>query len=179
MTLAFITGNAGKFREIADIIPNLTQHPLDLDEIQSLNARTVIGHKLTQAAALYTGAFIVEDTSLELHCLGGYPGTMIKWLEQSIGTEGIADLVLRYDNHRATAITTIGYRGDNGEEWYATGRTEGTIVAPTISDSFGWNSIFMPTGASTTFAGMSIAEKNNFSMRGIAARKLRDHLKEA
>jgi inosine/xanthosine triphosphate pyrophosphatase family protein len=64
--LYFITGNAGKFTEIAAIVPGLHQLKLDLDEIQSLDPKVVIEHKLKQAAAQHDGEFIVEDTSLSL-----------------------------------------------------------------------------------------------------------------
>src|SRR5476651_1410565 len=96
MQLYFATGNNNKFAEVAAIIPTLERLDLDLDEIQSLDARAVIEHKLAQAAAIHSGAFIVEDTAVGFSCLGGLPGTLIKWFLGTLGAEGIADLVHRY-----------------------------------------------------------------------------------
>jgi non-canonical purine NTP pyrophosphatase (RdgB/HAM1 family) len=175
--LYFITGNEGKFKEIAAIIPNLEMLKLDLDEIQSLDPRAVIEHKLAQAAAQHDGEFIVEDTSLAFSCLNGFPGTLAKWLEVKIGVEGMAALVLKYEDRSATARVTIGYRSGNGQNHFFTGEQKGDIVAPRGTvNTFGWNSIFQPLGHDRTFAELTVEEKNHISMRGIAARKLASHL---
>jgi inosine triphosphate pyrophosphatase len=173
----FITGNAGKFSEVSAAMPDIAQLDLDLDEIQSLDPQRVIEHKLAQAAAQHNGEFIVEDTSLILGCLNGLPGTMIKWFEKSVGVPGIAELALRYEDHSAIARVTIGYRDSAGQTHYFTGEQTGQIVAPRGTKSpFGWNPIFQPDGHEQTFAEMSVEEKNALSMRGIAVRKLVQHL---
>jgi inosine triphosphate pyrophosphatase len=171
--LYFITGNAGKFREISAIVAGLEKLELDLDEIQSLDPQAVIEHKLTQAAAQHSGEFIVEDTSLIFNCLNGLPGTMIKWFVEQLDNEGMADLVSRYDDRTAVARCTIGYRSLAGETHYFTGEVHGQIVPPRGTVSvFGWNSIFEVQDTGRTFAEMTIEEKNRLSMRGLAAQKL-------
>jgi inosine triphosphate pyrophosphatase len=173
----FVTGNAGKFREVKLILPDIEQLGLDLEEIQSLDPRAVIEHKLSQVAASKKGQFVVEDTSLSLTCLGGLPGTLIKWFEKSIGVEGIAEVALKYEDHSAIARTTIGYLNAHGQVHYFTGEQHGQIVAPRGTQNiFGWNTIFVPAGFDVTFAEMSLAEKNKTSFRAIAARKLKTHL---
>jgi inosine triphosphate pyrophosphatase len=177
--LYFITGNAGKFREISAVVPTLEQLKLDLDEIQSLDPKVVIEHKLNQAAAQHNGEFIVEDTSLIFSCLNnGLPGTLIKWFVKTLGNEGMADLVSRYSDQSVIARCTIGYRDETGETHYFTGEVKGKIVAPRGTVSvFGWNSIFEYNGQ--TFAEMTIEEKNRVSMRGLAAQKLAAFLEAA
>ncbi len=177
MALYFVTGNAGKFREIKAILPDIEQLDLDLDEIQSLNPQAVIEHKLAQAAAHHDGEFIVEDTSVIYNCLNGLPGTLNKWFMQQLGVEGLADLVHRYDDHSAVARAAIGYRDSAGQDHYFVGEVKGTIVKPRGTvETFGWNPIFQPDGETRTFAEMTIAEKNALSMRGMAARQLAAHL---
>ncbi len=175
--LYFVTGNAGKFREVQEALPDIEQLELELDEIQSLDPQIVIEHKLNQASAQHQGQFMVEDTSLVFHCLSGLPGTLIKWFDETLGNDGMADLVHHYPNHTATARSTIGYRDTTGSIHYFTGETTGAIVQPrgTLSP-FGWNSIFQPDGHTRTFAEMTVREKNAISMRGIAAQKLARHL---
>lgn len=174
--LYFITGNANKFKEINAIVPNLKQLELDLEEIQSLDPKVVIEHKLAQAAALHDGEFIIEDTSLALTCLGGLPGTFVKWFEQTIGVEGIASLAMKHEDRSAIARVTIGYRDPDGNTHYFTGELEGDIEPPRGDQKWGWNPIFQPRGQEHTFAEMTVEEKNRISMRGIAARKLAAHL---
>jgi inosine triphosphate pyrophosphatase len=174
--LYFITGNSGKFMEINQLIPAMEQLKLEVDEIQSLDPKVVIEHKLAQAAANHPDELIVEDTTLELTCLHGLPGTFIKWFEQTLGIDGLAALAMKHEDRSAVARTTIGYRDATGQHHYFTGELHGDIVAPRGSRDFGWNPIFQPVGDHRTFGEMSIEEKNHISMRGIAARKLAAHL---
>jgi inosine triphosphate pyrophosphatase len=174
--LYFVTGNAGKFAEISAHIPNLRQLKLPLDEIQSLDPQTVIAHKLEQAAKLHDGAFIVEDTSLSFNCLRGLPGPFITWFETSIGLDGLAQLVERYDDHTATATTTIGYRDTDGGNFYFNGSISGTITPP-AGQGFGWDPIFVPDGYDAPFGVLGKEVKNKISMRALATQKLSGYLK--
>jgi len=174
--LYFITGNAGKFREVSAILPHIQQLELKLDEIQSLDSRAVIEHKLAQAVAQHDGEFIVEDSSIELACLNGLPGPFIKWFLEALGTEGIAKLVHNYDDHSAIGRITIGYRGQAGDIQYFTGEHRGQIVPPRGSNGFGFDPIFMADGQTHTNAELTLEAKNAFSGRGIAARKLASYL---
>jgi non-canonical purine NTP pyrophosphatase (RdgB/HAM1 family) len=174
--LYFITGNPGKFRDISAVVPQVELLKLDLDEIQSLDPKDVIQHKLEQAAAQHDGEFIVEDTSLSLTCLQGLPGTFIKWFEDTIGIDGLAALALKHEDRTATARSTIGYRDSDGRNHFFTGELTGEIVPPTGDKDFGWGPIFLPHGELKTFGEMTVDEKNHISMRGIAARQLAAHL---
>ncbi len=175
--LQFITGNLGKFREVQAVLPGIQQLNLELDEIQGLDPRLVIEHKLTQAAGQHAGAFIVEDTSLIFHCLGNLPGPLIKWFVEALGNDGMVDLVHRYPNHNVTAKTTIGYRSATGQIHYFIGQIDGQLVSPRGTlEPFGWNPIFQPQGHDQTFAEMTIAQKNAISMRGRAAAALKQFL---
>ena len=176
MALYFVTGNAGKFREIQAILPDIEQLDLDLDEIQSLDPQAVIEHKLAQAAARHDGQFIVEDTTLTFRCLGQLPGTYIKHFEKSLGMAGVVDLAQRYDDHSAIGGVTIGYRDKEGQSHYFKGEIDGTIVSPRGDNGFGWDPIFVPDGYQMTFSEMTTDQKSKLSMRALAARKLAAHL---
>lgn len=174
--LYFVTGNAGKFREIQSLIPEIKQLDLDLDEIQSLDPQVVIAHKLSQAATVHSGAFIVEDTSLSLDCLQGLPGTFIKWFLESMGPGGIAELAGHYPDQTATARTVIGYRDETGESHYVSGELRGRIVPPQGEHGFGWDPIFIPEGYDKTFGELGPEVKTTISMRRSAALKLQSIL---
>jgi len=176
MPLYFITGNAGKFREISAIIPGIEQLKLDLDEIQSLDPQIVIEHKLAQAAAERDGEFIVEDTSLIFNCIKPLPGTMIKFFEESLGAEGMSGLVLRYADHTATARITIGYRDTAGATHFFMAEYSGQVVRPRGDNGFGWDPMFIADGQNRTNAELTTDQKNVFSARGVAARMLAEHL---
>jgi len=178
MPLYFITGNAGKFREVKAIIPEIEQLGLDLDEIQSLDPQVVIEHKLAQAAAQHDGEFIVEDSSVGFNCLNGFPGTLIKWFYDSLGPDGIADMIHRYEDHSAYAIVTIGYRDPAGSTHFFKSQYSGKIVRPQGEGGFGWDSIFVADGQTRTNAQLTGDEKNAIGARGKATQMLAKHLAE-
>jgi non-canonical purine NTP pyrophosphatase (RdgB/HAM1 family) len=174
----FITNNEKKFLEIEKILPGIRQLPIELEEIQELDARKIIEHKLLEAKKQQTGnlknTFIVEDTSLYLECMNGLPGPLIKWFLKTIGNKGLYDLSVKFRNNIVEARTMIGYYND-GKIKYFQGIVKGTITSPRGS-GFGWDEIFIPEGYDETFSEMTQEEKNELSMRGQAAEKLKKYL---
>lgn len=177
MAIKFITGNKGKFAESQGIIPDIEQVSFDLAEIQSLDARKVVEHKLREAQAHHEGEFIVEDTSLYVEGLNGLPGPFIKWFLDTVGAEGVYKFASQYENRAAHAVVTIGYISADGAIGYFEGKIKGTLVAPRGDQGFGWDPIFQPDGSDETFAEMGTEEKNKISMRKVAFEKLKEHLK--
>ena len=173
--LYFITGNDNKFLEVQQIIPYVKQLKIDLDEIQELDAKKIIEHKLLEAKKQHPGSFIVEDTSLYLECLKGLPGPLIKWFLQTIGNEGLYNLTIKLKNDKAEARTLIGYYS-RGKIKYFQGLVKGKITSPGRTN-FGWDAIFIPDGYDRIFGEMDSDEKNEISMRGQAVRKLKEYLK--
>ncbi len=174
MVLYFITGNKGKLAEAKAILGNVESVDFDLPEIQELDPMKIIEAKLKEARKIREGEFFVEDTSVYLNCLNGFPGPQIKWLLQSIRNEGIYELVSKYQDQGAVARTMIGYiNGDNIQ--YFTGEVKGKIVAPK-GTGFGWDPIFQPEGYDITFGEMNAEEKNKISMRKQALVKMKEYL---
>jgi non-canonical purine NTP pyrophosphatase (RdgB/HAM1 family) len=174
--LYFITGNKGKFDEVKAILPEVEQLDIDLPEIQEIDAREVIKAKLAAAFAHREGEFIVEDLSLYLESLNGLPGPLIKWFLKTIGNEGLVNLAARLGNDRAVAKTIIGYAKGADDIRFFEGAIEGRIVAARGEGGFGWDPIFLPDGYDKTFGEMTLQEKNDISMRRIAANKLKEFL---
>lgn len=177
METYFITGNEGKLKESQALIPEIKGKKLDLPEIQEIDPYKIIKKKLKEATDKYTGHFLVEDTSLYLKCLNGFPGPLIKWMLKSIGNDGIYELVNKYDNNQVLAKTIIGYTNNSNIKFFE-GELKGTIVEPRGEKGFGWDSIFQPDGFNKTLAEMNTKEKNKISMRRIALLKLKEYLEK-
>ena len=177
-TIFFVTGNEGKFREAKTLMPDLQRIEFDLPEEQTLDPQLVIRKKLEIARSKHPqGALIVEDTSLYLNGLNGFPGPLIKWMLQAVGTQGIFDLCTAIHDRGAIAKTVIGFDlGDGGILEFFEGEIDGQIVAPAGIDGFGWDEIFRPNGCEETFAEMGDEFKPNFSMRSRAFEKLATYL---
>ena len=179
MTLYFITGNKFKFEEVKRRIPEIKQLQMDLPEIQSLDTHEICREKLLEARKHHEGSFIVEDVSFEIDCLQGLPGPLIKWVENTIKATGIAELVHKYENHKATAISVMGYCDEEGNITFFDGIVKGTIVKSNEGNvGFGFDPIFLPDGHDKTFYEMGEEQKSKISHRGLAVRQLQEFLKE-
>jgi non-canonical purine NTP pyrophosphatase (RdgB/HAM1 family) len=176
MVLYFITGNKNKFEEAKkELAPiQIEQKKIDLDEIQSLDSKEVIEHKLKEALKHNTGEFFVEDASISLNALNGFPGPFAKWFIKSIGRKGIFNLCKSLMNFDAQMKAIIGYT--NGKEiLFFEGVVKGKIVEEKVQSDFDWDPIFQPEGFTKTFAEMTKEEKNKISHRGKAVKLFKEY----
>lgn len=175
--ITFITGNKNKLKEAQEILGDVQGHEVDLPEIQEVDPHKIIEAKITEAKGQGLKSFIIEDTSLYFDALNGLPGPLIKWFLDSIGSQGLYDLI-RDKSNKAQAKTIIGYMSESGGVSYYEGIIEGRIVEPKGDEGFGWDSIFLPNGHDKTFAEMSLEEKNEVSMRKLALSELKKVLQD-
>jgi non-canonical purine NTP pyrophosphatase (RdgB/HAM1 family) len=166
MIVRFATGNPKKLAEVRRILPNVEGLGLDLDEVQSLDPRVVIGHKLSEARRrAHGGAIAVEDVSFELVALNGFPGPLIRWLLEAVGADGIARIAAQLGDPRAVARAVVGLELPDGTRRWFEGSVKGTVTAPRGSRAFGWDPIFQPAGNTRTYGEMTAGEKDRTSHR--------------
>ncbi|HEV7454071.1 MAG TPA: non-canonical purine NTP pyrophosphatase, partial [Candidatus Saccharimonadales bacterium] len=105
----FITGNQHKADQLAQWLGLPVEHrKLDLDEIQSLDLRQVVEHKVRQAYAVARQPVLVEDVAVTLTAMGKLPGTFIKWFLQELGNDGICTLADGLENRKAVVSICYG-----------------------------------------------------------------------
>lgn len=177
MGAVLVTGNPSKLAEARRLFPGLEAVDLDLPEIQSLDLYEVLRAKGHEAWRRLQRPVIVEETSLELPKLGDFPGPLVKWMLEAIGPEGIARIVDRAGDPRATARCALLYT--NGQrELTAEGSTSGRLVLPPRGDAgFGWDPVFEPNGSQHTYGEMAPEEKGDISHRGRAWRTFEEVLR--
>ena len=166
-SFALVTQSEGKLREFERILKRkLELCWLDLPEIQAIEVEEVVTHKVKQAYEAWGKPVMIEDTGLYIDAWNGLPGALIKWFVNTVGGNGICHMMSAFSNRRALAKTVIAtYDGQTTPRIFV-GEVEGTIAhAPAGTGGFGWDAIFIPTGAKKTFAEMSPEEKDTYSMR--------------
>ncbi len=170
--IVFITGNMNKVHWTEKYIHVPMAHKkLDLTEIQSLDVKKVVEHKVKEAYKILGQPVMVEDTSLTFHALGKLPGPFIKYFLEEIGNEGMCRMLKT--NRSATAIVLFGIYDGKGLH-FCEGRLEGTIAdKPRGEGGFGWDVIFIPQGYTKTYAEMSEKEMFEVSLRRLALEKLK------
>lgn len=81
-----------------------------------------------------------------------------------------------FEDKSAKAVCTFAYVNETGEVNIFNGETDGTIVLPTVAETFGWDSCFKPDGYEVTYAQMPKEQKNLISHRVKAMLKLKEFL---
>lgn len=176
-TFTFITGNDNKARELSEILgKDIKRQKLDLDELQTLDTKQIVEHKLKQAYHLLNSPVLCEDVSLIFHALGNLPGPFIKWFNQEIGVDNYPAFLSPYQNKKITATCLYGLFDGTNINFFE-GVVDGTMATkPKGENGFGFNRILIPDGFDITMAEMSSEQKNSISHRGKALAKLKQFL---
>jgi inosine triphosphate pyrophosphatase len=207
LRVAYATGNAGKFAEAKHVFNRsenvaratviLQQFDVDTVEIQGSKV-DISKHKLKEAAAsliergeLCEGDcdfdyLLVEDVSLDLDALNGFPGPYCKPMLEAIGPDGLWGVMSRYKDRNATVTCTVGAMslkpGKFTETNVFAGSIRGTMVPPRGDVKHGkasWNSVFQPDGFAKTFGELQFVEQAEISHRRIALEKFLEDAIEA
>lgn len=124
-----------------------------------------------------------EDTGLEVEALGGAPGVKsARYAGEHCNTDDnikklLAELA-NQENRKARFRTVISLI-ENGTEKQFEGICEGAIDWKKNGEQgFGYDPIFIPSGATNSFATMSMDEKNKYSHRKKAVEKLIAYLQQ-
>ena len=174
-----VTGNPSKLAEARRLLPGLQAEEVDLPEIQSLDLHEVLRAKGAEAFRRLGHPVIVEETGLEIHAFGGFPGPLVKWMLETVGPEGIARLTAHEGDTRATARCAMLFT-DGERELIAEGSTAGHLVLPARGRrGFGWDPVFQPDESEHTYGEMTPEEKDAISHRGRAWRAFATLLADA
>lgn len=178
------TGNAGKLREIARILPDFEILSLagfapvafpDEGDDYATNARVK-----AQTVARATGlGSLADDSGIEVEALGFRPGPR----SARYGGPGLADaernallireLAAHPEPWRARFVCFAACAFPDGRTRVERGECAGRIVALARGGGgFGYDPIFVPDGFARTWAELDQSEKDRLSHRGVAFRAL-------
>jgi XTP/dITP diphosphohydrolase len=188
-TLVFATHNQHKADEVTSMLSGQYQI-LTLDGIGCSTDIPETGSTFAENASLKS-TFVVEnykldcfadDSGLEVDALNFEPGIYsARYSGQKDDVKNL-ELVLEkmqgISNRKARFRTVISLIQDQKEHFFE-GIIEGTLRStPTGTKGFGYDPIFQPNGYDSTFAEMTMEQKNTISHRAIAMQKLIAFLKE-
>ena len=189
--MIFATGNKHKLREMRELLPGLDLEGLpDGVELPPEEGESYAEIALDKARAAHrsTGeAVIGDDSGIGAEALDGRPGIQ----SARYGGEGASDRenlekLLREvaavgGSRRAHYTCALALIEADGAEHVFEARCEGRLIeAPRGEGGFGYDPAFVPDatgpGDERTMSELSQAEKNEISHRGLAARRLAEHL---
>lgn len=192
-TLIFATNNQNKVNEIQSLVGSdfkiipLKEAGIDIDipEPHDTLQENAFEKAITILNITNQNCFS-EDTGLEINALNGEPGVKsARYAGEGRDFQANIDKVLKHlegiENRTAQFRTVICllWKGTNGMETYNfEGICKGHITHQMHGEKgFGYDPIFIPEGASKSFAEMSMEEKNTFSHRQKAVTQLFEFLR--
>lgn len=186
--LVVATHNAGKAREIADLLGPYIERfytagelglpePEETEDSFAGNARlkALVATKASGKPAL------ADDSGLSVMALGGEPGIYsARWAEKPDGTrdfeyamDKVREALGDAQDRSAAFICALALAWPDGHVEAFEGRVDGTLEFPPRGDKgFGYDPIFVPEGHSVTFAQMEPEQKHAMSHRADAFKKL-------
>lgn len=175
--ITFITGNPAKAAYLNNYFDIEVAHQrLDLVEIQSLSLEEIVNDKAKRAHEMIGGIVLVEDVSLTFSALNTLPGPLIKWFYESLGNQGLCDVIPPTGNRAAVAQVAFALCDGESVQIFK-GQVEGVVSeTPRGETNFGWDPIFVPVGYDKTWAEMTGEEKHLSSMRKPALEALANFL---
>jgi non-canonical purine NTP pyrophosphatase (RdgB/HAM1 family) len=175
--VTFITGNQKKADYLARYLGFPIEHlHLDLEEIQSLDLKEIVEHKVRQAYEKVRCPVIVEDVSLEFEALHGLPGPFIRFFIDNVPSETICGMVQGL-TRRAVARCVFGYY-DGKQLKLFEGSLGGSLAkTPSGRNGYGWDRIFIPDGYLVTRAQLSEEDDQKTYLQIKPFQKLKEFLR--
>src|SRR3989441_3220331 len=179
--IAFVTTNEGKFREVSAKLGEahikLVHEDRSYPEIQTDRLEKVVRFAATVLDDQIRGDYFIDDSGLFIEEFGGFPGVYSSYVYKRLGCAGVLKLLHEARNRVARFETVFLLRtADNHEVFH--GECRGSIPERERgSGGFGFDPIFVPDGATKTFAGMTVGEKNAASHRAKAVGALAERIR--
>ncbi len=175
--VVFVTQNTHKLSDAQKLLPEFEIEHVDFEvpEIQSLDPKEIVEHKLRYAYDHSKKPCFVMDASLFLDCLNGFPGPFIKWwFEKTVGEEKTAQIANLFNEHGCAWTTVMGYF-DGTKTYFFEETVRGEIAEkPRGENGYHWDTLFIPEGETRTFAEMTFEEKQSYAV----TKKLFEELKK-
>ena len=182
--LVFATNNANKVAEIKKILGNLftvtslKEAGIDIDIPEPYDTLEENARAKSKTIFEMTGKnCFSEDTGLFVDALNGQPGVKSARYagDKATNKENIEKLLANLNGveKRTARFKTIISLMQAGKEFQFEGVCEGEIIETPVGEKgFGYDAIFIPDGNEKTFAQMETEEKNIYSHRKKAMKKL-------
>ena len=193
--LIFATGNAGKMREIRQIMADM---PLEIKSMKEAgvsvdiveDGKTFEENALIKARAIHAltgGIVLADDSGLVVDYMDGMPGIyssrfMGEDTSYDIKNKAIIDALEKAEGEERSArfVCAIAAVLPDGSERVVRAAMEGRLGYEIAGENgFGYDPIFFLPEYGMTSAEISPEEKNKISHRGKALRLMREELKEA
>lgn len=175
--ILFATTNENKAKEAEEILGIPVKFAnIEVVEIQDEDSTKIAYEKAKSAYEQLKNPVIVDDVSLGINALNGFPGPLVKFLFNAIGNDGLLRLLKDETNRGVSVISTIAYH-DGKHVYTFAGVLRGKLATEQRGkDGWGFDPIIIAEGETKTLAELGRERKNEISHRKRAFDLLKNHL---
>lgn len=128
--ILFTTSNSAKVESLNNRLDKtkfvVEQVSIDVPEIQGNSASDISIYKAKVAYSILKQPLVVQDSSFHVRELGGFPGPYVKYMQETIGVQGLLDLMKDKQDRYCYFDMALSYIED-----------ENTIITFNKSNTFG------------------------------------------
>lgn len=193
--LLVATNNAGKIRELNELLADLPIQLKSLKDFENIVDVAETGETFTENAVLKAREYalqtkmwaVADDSGLEVEALGGAPGVFSARYagEQASNEERIEKLLQELEKTKdknlfAQFVCVMAIADENGEiKFIAEAVCKGKISLNAYGNNgFGYDPVFIPAGFTQTFGELSDEIKQKISHRAQASSKIIRYLRD-
>ena len=188
--IIFFSHNKNKILEVKNLFLNTPYQISNLNEYKNITSPKETGETFRENAKIksiygikkFKKVCFADDSGICIDVFNGMPGVNSKEFLNSTKNKKqilkkIIDEAKNKKNFNAFFMTTICLSLNTNKHFFFNGRVDGKISKEIRGvHGFGYDPIFIPKGKRLTFAEMTLEEKNKFSHRKIAIKKLKRFL---
>ncbi len=163
--LYFATTNQRK-KQMYERILNveLQTTPVQLQDIQHIDAAEVAMVKAQQAYEVLKKPVFVDHAALAIRAWGGLPGALATTFMRTAGLHNLCKMLQPFDDKYAEAISVIAFTDGQLVRKFI-GVVQGEIADLPRGSGYSWNNIFIPKGFTRTLGEMTEDEINSIYSR--------------
>lgn len=167
LEIRFVTSSAGKVASLSHRLDakryTVIQETMSVPEIQADTALEVATYKARFAYEKLGKPLIVQDSAFHINALSGFPGPYIKYINETIGVEGLLALMQHIEDRSVYFEQALVYIDLNGDAHPFTSTAEvGTLAQEAYrgeSHEHFWSDlwrIYIPQSSTKTLAELFV-----------------------
>lgn len=157
--ITFITGNDGKWRTAQAVLNTygvaLARQQIEIPEIQSLSVEDVAAFSAEYASAHINQPAVVTDVGYYFSALKGFPGPFIKFINQTLTSADLLDLMAAHDDRSVVIRECLAYAVPGEQARVFMSEQRATLTHEAVGHGSSIDNILVLEGFATTVGATS------------------------
>ncbi len=152
--ITYITGNDQKWKTAQDILGGygilVSRKSIETPEVQSLQVEDVAAFSAYFAAATLDAPVIVTDAGFYIEALKGFPGSLVKHVNDTLTSNDILNMMKDHENRSVTVKECLAYCAPGSEPVTFTSEQKATLASEASGERSSIDNILILPGFTET-----------------------------